>query len=51
MFGLFLGKTNYLDLGYPKLCQLIEQENLDPDKALGQSIKITVALQSVFCVV
>ena len=36
---------------HPELCQLIEQEHIDPTKALGQSIKATVALQFVCCVV
>ena len=44
-------KINYPEIGYPEFCQLIEQENLDPNKALGQSIKITVALQFALCVV
>ena len=43
-------KIKYPEIGYPEFCQLIEQENRDPNKALGQSIKITVALQFAFCV-
>ena len=41
-------KINYPEIGYPEFCQLIEQENRDPNKALGQSIKITVYLEFVF---
>ena len=34
---LVLGwKINYPKIGYPEFCQLIEQENRDPNKALGQ---------------
>ena len=43
-------KINYLEIGYPEFCQLIEQENRDPNKALGRSMKITVALQFACCV-
>ena len=32
-------KISYPEIGYPEFCQLIEQENRDPNKALGQSIK------------
>ena len=32
-------KINYPEIGYPEFCQLIKQENRDPNKALGQSIK------------
>ena len=41
-------KINYPEIGYPEFCQLIEQENRDPNKALGQSIKITVYLEFAF---
>ena len=41
-------KMNYPEISYPEFCQLIEQENRDPNKALGQSITITVALQFAF---
>ena len=41
-------KINYPEIGYPELCQLIEQNNIDPNKALGQGIKITVAIQFAF---
>ena len=34
--------------GLPRICQLIEQENRDPNKALGQSVKITVYLEFAF---
>ena len=44
-------KINYPEIGYPEFCQLIEQNNIDPNKALGQGIKITVAIQFEFCVV
>ena len=44
-------KAGYLEIDYPELCQPIEQENLDPNKALGQSTSITVALKVVLCVV
>ena len=42
-------KISCPEAGYPEFCQPIEQYNIDPNKALGQSIKITVALQFVFC--
>ena len=32
-------KINYPEVGYPEFCQLMEQEPIDPNKALGQSIK------------
>ena len=42
-------KINYPEIGYPEFCQLIEQENRDPNNALGQSIKkITVYLEFAF---
>ena len=41
-------KISYPEIGYPEFCQLIEQENRDPNKALGQSITVTVALQFAF---
>ena len=44
-------KINYPEIGYPEFCQLIEQENRDPNKALGQSIQITVYLEFAFWVV
>ena len=44
-------KRNYPEIGYPEFCQLIEQENRDPNKALGQGMKITVAIQFAFWVV
>ena len=44
--SLIIGwEINYPEIGYPEFCQLIEQENRDPNKALGQSIKITVYLE------
>ena len=41
-------KINYPEIGYPEFRQLIKQENRDPNKALGQSITITVYLEFVF---
>ena len=41
-------KINYPEIGYPEFCQLIEQEKRDPNKALGQSIKLTVYLEFAF---
>ena len=41
-------KINYPEIGYPEFCQPIEQGNRDPNKALGQSIKITVYLEFAF---
>ena len=38
----------YPEIGYPEFCQLIEQKNLDPNKALGQGMKITVYLDLAF---
>ena len=45
---LFGWKINYPEIGYPEFCQLIEQNNRDPNKALGLGIKITVAIQFAF---
>ena len=44
-------KTKYREIGYPEFRQLVEQANIDPNKALGQGITITVALQVMFRVV
>ena len=41
-------KIKYPEIGYPEFCQLIEQENLDPNKARGPSINVTGAFQFVF---
>ena len=51
MKAMYGWKINYPEIGYPEFCQLIEQENRDPNKALGQSIEITVYLEFVFWVV
>ena len=44
-------KINYPEIGYQEFCQLIEQENRDPNKALGQSINNAVYLAFAFWVV
>ena len=41
-------KTNYPEIGYPEFCQLIEQENRDPNKHWDKVKQITVYLEITF---